>query len=288
MSDAARRAFAITMVYQDDFFLDIWYRYYGAQLGHENLYIVAHGAQPSIAVIAPRANIITIPREDLDNIERRRWIMLSHFAGALLTQYYCGVVTDVDEMVVVDPLSGKNLFEFITEFDNRDALFPMGMELFQMLGQDQPLDPEKPILHQRRNAFFTHNYTKANIIYRFAQFINGAHGIYTPNAEIAEGLLMLHLKYCNSEQILARRSIRQQIVEDTGAFGKGSAWVRESGADFTRLLRKMAARKLVNFDEARNGFRQKIGFIPKADRARTKRVFTSTRFELPERFIDMF
>ena len=54
---------AITMVYKDYWALSQWYLHYGRLVGFDNLYVVAHGADPEIARLCPRATVITVPRE---------------------------------------------------------------------------------------------------------------------------------------------------------------------------------------------------------------------------------
>ena len=57
---------AITMVYRDYWALSQWYAHYGRLVGFDNLYVVAHGADPEIAQICPRASVITVPRDSLE------------------------------------------------------------------------------------------------------------------------------------------------------------------------------------------------------------------------------
>ena len=63
---------AVTMVYRDHWALSQWYRHHARLLGVENLYVVAHGADPEIARLCPGASVITIPRDDLSSFDRTR------------------------------------------------------------------------------------------------------------------------------------------------------------------------------------------------------------------------
>ena len=67
------------MVYCDHWALSQWYKHYARQLGVENLYIIAHGRDDRIDDICPGANVITIPREDLNRFGWSRGEVLNEF-----------------------------------------------------------------------------------------------------------------------------------------------------------------------------------------------------------------
>ncbi len=95
---------AITVAYQDYFFLDRWVRHYGGQFGREHLYVLSHGGDPEHDRIANGCNVIRLPRDPaMFRLDHRRWSFLSQFANGMLRYYNWLFVGDVDEVVIVDP-----------------------------------------------------------------------------------------------------------------------------------------------------------------------------------------
>jgi len=74
---------AITMVYRDYWALSQWYAHYSRHLGSDHLYIVAHGHDPKISELCPRANVVTVPRDDLAGFDRVRGHLLNGLQDGL-------------------------------------------------------------------------------------------------------------------------------------------------------------------------------------------------------------
>ena len=112
MDKAKKMLGVVTMLYEDYFFLERWYDYYSKQVGAENLYVFSHGNDPKHREIAKDANVMNLPRDvSMFKFDRRRWRMMSHLASGLLDYYNWMIVTDVDEIVVVDNASIQDVSE---------------------------------------------------------------------------------------------------------------------------------------------------------------------------------
>ena len=88
------RISAITMVYRDYWALSQWYAHYSRHLGSEHLYIVAHGHDPRVSELCPRANVVTVPRDDLSGFDRVRGHLLNGLQDGLGAIYDWVIRTD--------------------------------------------------------------------------------------------------------------------------------------------------------------------------------------------------
>ena len=65
MTKKLKRIAAITMARNDDFFLTRWIKYYGGEIGDENLYIYLDGLDQKIPVNAGNVHIHKLPHTDM-------------------------------------------------------------------------------------------------------------------------------------------------------------------------------------------------------------------------------
>ena len=85
------RIAAVTMARNDEFFLNRWIKYYGGQIGSENLYIYLDGLDQKIPSGHANANITKLPHRDeerqrgdktrillLSDLIIRRWLRYRH------------------------------------------------------------------------------------------------------------------------------------------------------------------------------------------------------------------
>jgi hypothetical protein len=180
------RVAAITMVYNEAFFLPLWYRYYGSQLGPDNLYVIDHGSTDG-SVSETFGNRIRIARDKFDDASRA--VMVSDLHRALLRFYDTVIYTDVDEFIVP---RGKGLAEYAA---SRPIAFPRccGVNVVPDEGAAR-LDLFFPLLKQRPLAFPTHWYCKPLIASEPLTWAPGFHDCTAP-AETDPDLYLFHLKH---------------------------------------------------------------------------------------------
>ena len=109
-----KRIAALTMVRNDDFYLEKWVDYYGRQLGKENLYIFFDGLDQKIAPFCEGTNASLHEKigSQVVEAEKGRLAFLSSQAAGLLSRGYDLVIgVDADEFIVVDPKLGMSLPE---------------------------------------------------------------------------------------------------------------------------------------------------------------------------------
>ena len=60
-----KRIAAITMARTDEFFLSRWIKYYGQELGYENLYIYLDGLDQTVPENAGASHVTKLPHTDM-------------------------------------------------------------------------------------------------------------------------------------------------------------------------------------------------------------------------------
>lgn len=214
---------AVTMVWNDAFFLRKWVAYYGPLLGARNLYVVAHGQNDYIKDIPGDFNVVQVPRDPADiYFDRRRWALLSHLTSGLTRYHKAVICTDVDEILL--PTQPGGALPDIIENLPPDAHFLMpGFEVFPQ-SANPPKDPAKAIGDTVGSAVFAPFYSKAAIAQRDIQFYPGGHGIEGEPFEMTHDLMLLHLKYLNTTELERRNSLRRELANsNTMVEGNGDA-----------------------------------------------------------------
>jgi hypothetical protein len=287
---------AITMAYEDHFFLQRWVDYYGRQFGREHLYVLSHGGDPEHRRIAEGANVIALPRDPtLHRLTRRRWMLKSNFASGMLRYFNWVFVGDVDEVVIVDPDIAPDLVTYLSARNIRTApasICPFGIELIHNPEvEPDPIVTDQPLLSRRRVFRANANYAKPCIIRRDAMFTIGGHANNHQPRVLDPHLYLLHLRYVDYETSLSRLESRRKmrVVMDGGEDGQGGTgrWGRNLD-DFKRLSRRAPVREdadLTDFrkkmvDEQQHLHDGKITFF---GGGRTKELY-----RLPDRFAQVF
>lgn len=207
MTTHNKRIAAITMARNDEFFLTRWARYYGAQIGIENLYIYLDGTDQKIPRAAARANVKKIPHieQPREVGDKTRILILSDLAKKLFNDGYDIVIgCDCDEFLVADPRTGKNLAEYLSGIKNRATVSGLGMDVGMDLNSEQTLDISKPFLTQRKYALLSTRYTKPVVLFRPAVWGSGFHSVKSHNFHIDKNLYLLHFGGADLEMIKSK------------------------------------------------------------------------------------
>jgi hypothetical protein len=196
---------AITMARNDEFFLNRGSAYYGAQLGERNLYIYLDGLDQKIPSGAGFANI-----EKLEHIEgqsrvggdKYRIAVLNGLAEELFQSGYDIVIgCDSDEFLLVNPDTGKNLAEYLSDTKIKGSLSGLGMDVGQDLNREDMLDIGKPFLKQRGYALLSTRYTKPVVKSKPLRWGSGFHKIKGRNFHIDPNLYLMHFGSVDYEMI---------------------------------------------------------------------------------------
>ena len=215
-----KRIAALTMLRDDDFFLEKWVAWYGSQLGREHLYIWFDGLDQSVPPCCEGCHTGKIEHLSLPVHEgdRRRIDFLSERARELFAQGYEAVIgTDVDEFLIPDPALGQSLPTFISAMDSsRASLSGLGIDVGQNLREEAALKPELPMLAQRRYAKLSTRYSKASVLLQPCDWGSGFHRVRGKNFHICEGLYLFHFGCVDLERIKARMAHAGLLAEGWG------------------------------------------------------------------------
>ncbi|MEL7167402.1 MAG: hypothetical protein AAGL96_18205 [Pseudomonadota bacterium] len=198
---------AVTMVWNDDFFLEVWRDYYAPRIGLENLYVLNHGSSASVRRLCEGANVIDLPRDPQDmDFDVKRWTLLSGLVNGLTGYFDTVLCGDVDELVVpTDPaLSLEDMLDALPATANYCAA---GFELF-------PSEtPAATLLAGCAGALFSTFYSKSCILRKSVNFFPGAHGLMGEAPGIAPDAVMFHLKLLNSAENARRNRERLDFAQ---------------------------------------------------------------------------
>jgi hypothetical protein len=225
------KAAVITMVYNEGFFLPLWYRYYGAQVGHENLYVIDHGSTDG-SVDPTLCNQIKIPRDKFD--DKTRTEMVSALHRSLLNYFDVVIYTDCDEFIVVRPDKFESLLDYL-QWRRHDTVRCVGVNILPHEQDMPPLDMTAPILLQRPFGFATHWYFKPLISSVPTIWNPGFHGCDMP-AVLDLDVWLFHLKFADFQYGLERQDTLREIE-----WSKGKGTHLPSADQMTNFLAKLQA-----------------------------------------------
>lgn len=207
---------AITMVRNDDFFLQRWVEYYGRELGKENLYIYYDGDDQTIADFCQGTKAFVHPKigNHVVAAEKARLKFLSEKASLLFSEGYDLVIgVDADEYIVVDPRLGLSLKEFLSLQEINVCLSPLGLDFGQKIGEEGDLSLLKTFISQRHYAQIGTRYTKPSIISQSCRWGSGFHRVKGHNYHIAEDLYLFHFGYADSKILRERLGDADRVAQ---------------------------------------------------------------------------
>ena len=190
-----KRIAAITMARNDDFFLSRWIKYYGEQIGTENLYIYLDGLDQTAPSNAGKANIKKLPHKEeaVQRGDKTRIILLSSLANELFKKGYDIVIgCDCDEFLIIDPALNISLKEYLSTIKNKTSVSGLGLDIGQDLNSEKKLDINKNFLEQRNYALLSTRYTKPVVLMKPATWGSGFHSVKGHNFHIDKNLYLLH------------------------------------------------------------------------------------------------
>ena len=190
-----KRIAAITMARNDDFFLSRWIKYYGEQIGTENLYIYLDGLDQTAPSNAGKANIKKLPHKEeaVQRGDKTRILLLSSLANELFKKGYDIVIgCDCDEFLIIDPALNTSLKEYLSTIKNKTSVSGLGLDIGQDLNSEKKLDMNKNFLEQRNYALLSTRYTKPVVLMKPATWGSGFHSVKGHNFHIDKNLYLLH------------------------------------------------------------------------------------------------
>lgn len=201
------------MARNDEFFLNKWIEYYGAQFGEENLYVFLDGEDQELPAKAGRANIEKCSKvfRVVAKDDKRRIEFISSKARELFGRYDLVIGCDADEFLVVDPQTGKSLASYLSEADIKYCLSGLGMDVGQRIGEEGNLSADKKFLRQRSYAYVCSRYTKPVVIARRGRWGSGFHRFKGHNFHIDPNLYLFHFGSSDARILNSRFADKDRI-----------------------------------------------------------------------------
>jgi hypothetical protein len=212
---------ALTMVYRSPLLLQKWVDHYGSALGRENLFIISHGPCPEHEGIVAGCNYVVVPRAFSDEIDATKAALLSGFAKSLLCVYAAVVCGDTDELIVVDPVKGVGLRDYVLGLPPDSVVAPIG---FNIIPSDAyyadnaaRADLNAPLLRQVNRAMFAPLFCKPSVMKRPVTLSTGQHGVIGDRFTMDAGLVLFHLKYLALNPV----GYYDDLADEVGAQAQG-------------------------------------------------------------------
>ena len=205
-----KRIAAITMARNDEFFLGRWIKYYGEQIGLENLYIYLDGTDQVIPENAGVAHIKKLPHRDMPRAagDKYRIGLMNDLARELLKKYDIVIGCDCDEFLIVDPKTNKSLAEYLSEIKIKNTVSGLGLDVGQNMNSEPALDANMPILTNREYALLSTRYTKPVVKTVPLDWGSGFHSISGHNFHIDKSLYLLHFGAVDMKMLMCKAAAR--------------------------------------------------------------------------------
>lgn len=157
--------FALTTVTDNSTFLPKWISHYSELVGAENLYIFDGGYGHAPADCKTDVNILRLPLRPSGPTHgyQKKSESISNFVGALLECYDYGVVTNVDEYLVLDPSAPDDFKSYIAKIKT-STVSALGLDVARNLKSEAPLTFDTSLLKQRHYAQISSSLTKPVIV----------------------------------------------------------------------------------------------------------------------------
>lgn len=206
---------AITMARNDEFFLSHWIKYYGDEIGTENLYIYLDGTDQVTPKNAGAAHIKKLPHTDMPRAagDKYRIGLMNDLARELLKSYDIVIGCDCDEFLIVDTNTNKTLAEYLSGIKIKNTVSGLGLDVGQNMNCESTLDASAPILPQREYALLSTRYTKPVVKNAPVDWGSGFHSISGHNFHIDKNLYLLHFG-----------AVDMQMLEQKAA-ARGADWL---------------------------------------------------------------
>lgn len=202
------RIAALTQAYNEAVNLPLWIKYYGRNFGDSNLFVIDHGSNDGSTAGLGEVNVIRMPRTPYDEIKKCAALSAQH--KALLQFYDVVVLCDCDEFVAPDPDRHADLRSYI-EQSKPGVTAAVGMQIHHVLDSELPLDLTRPVLCQRRLAFFTVENCKPVISSVPTQWFPGQHASNV-RPLLDPHLYLFHAKFMDYNIAITRHAVNSTNI----------------------------------------------------------------------------
>jgi hypothetical protein len=204
---AHKRRALVTMVHDEAIFLPIWLRYYSRFFEPTDIYVLDHGTTDGST---EREGFVRIPvsHPTVDHV----WMVetVQSLQHELLDDYEVVLVTDVDEIMLPDPVWGT-LGDYIDRLDE-DFITARGFELIHLRDREPALRLDEPILDQRSHWFANGAYNKTLLAMVPMDWKPGFHMRIDEQVNCDPDFYLVHLHRMDYELCRQRHELRRTMV----------------------------------------------------------------------------
>lgn len=204
------KAAAITYVFNEDVNLSIWIEHYGRQFGRENLFIIDSGSYDPPPIDLTGINVINLPNIPFNDINKS--FAISSLQQTLIRYYDFVVISDCDEILVVNPEKYSDLKDYMQKTDAAYTT-AIGLNVVHAIDREGPINYHAPLLAQRHYAIFN-SYETKTLITRVP--LNWSPGLHYVNSiqKFDPDLFNFHLKLFDYEVAMKRHQKNQRNIWD--------------------------------------------------------------------------
>jgi hypothetical protein len=262
----------ISMVRNDDMFIQKWISYYGKHFGENNLFLILDGMDQ----IKPKnhnINCLQVPHKKLSRSQgdKNRVQIVSSLAKSLFKRYQRIIACDIDEFLVLDPNVKSTLSDYLLEKTNHTSLSALGIDVAQNIDEEEAIDLNKPFLSQRSFGVIASRYTKPVVACKPLDWGSGYHRVKWRNYNIDQNLFLFHFGMIDYKRSTGK-------TEDSSRINEG--WTNHLERRF-KIFEDIRLNKVVSGDAAIKSTRTKLQWI------RTPYAWNKPRQSKPEVVIEI-
>lgn len=220
------------MVRDERVMLPRWLAHYGRECGTDHLYVIDDNTSDGSTDDLP-CSVIRIPSWGDKHFEQTRMRMVSRIAAGLLEAYDAVLFADADEFLLADPERHDGLVDLLRQREQAEALGAQALNVVHDAQREPSLDPEQPVLGQRRWAKFIPLMCKPSLKRTAEPWVAGSHGLTIP-FEIDPDLFLFHLKFAERDHLRATGDHRKALADAEGR-AAATSW-QFAGDDLVELL----------------------------------------------------
>lgn len=217
------RVAVMTMTRDEADMLPRWVRYYGAQVGTTNLFVIDDNSTDGSTADLPCTLLHLPPGPWKASWMQTRVSLVNSVSRGLLTCFDVVIFTDVDEFLVPDPARHGGLLDYLAARAGTDVIAPVAVNVLHAPAVEPALDPTRPVLQQRSFVKWAPGMCKPLVKRQPAIWLQGFHGIKAPFA-IDPELFLLHLKYFDVDALVDVADRRQELHLQEGRGSAKSSW----------------------------------------------------------------
>ena len=215
------RIAAVTHARNDDFFLGLWLRHYGEQIGYENCHILLDGSdwEPRVDLSAAVTHVVERPNRNMHRIrvDRRMARLQLELVDRLFFELGYNYIFrgDCDEFVVCEPMARTSLQEVVNEAEAVGYVYSSGIDVIHNTKHESDFNPASGLLAQRGFGLISQSYCKVNLLSKKAReqgitFNAGGHRASGNAVVMSKDYYMFHLGWADRELLRQRIAPRYQ------------------------------------------------------------------------------